>query len=62
MPSQRAAKSEIRALAILNGTNYTTALRAFEANERALAALGVDHKPSTTDPVPAKDSPSLNVD
>ena len=46
MPRQRANKSAIRALAELNGTNYTTALRAFEADERALAALILDNMPS----------------
>ena len=72
MPRQRANKSAIRALAELNGTNYTTALRAFEADERALAALILDNMPSdpetagprTPDPgprTPEQASPSLDV-
>lgn len=65
MPRQRANKSAIRALAELNGTNYTTALRAFEADERALAALDLDDMPShpeTAAPrTPEQASPSLDV-
>ena len=65
MPRQRASKCAIRALSELNGTNYTTALRAFEANERTLTALDLDDtaSPELTTPArtPQQASPSLDI-